>query len=625
MNRNREFYGSWGGVYSKVLKTLSVFVLVLLISLTGCQNNGYPGGWPIFPPMTSGLDKLESEEVASALDVAGIIEDLGNPQRDGMSVEWSIGSGSSGGSSTLSRSAMPFADEQSGTAVTLVATVTFSGYSGNGLNTESGISEISRGTIRFTFEGTQETSSGKVTANLTDFKAETISILSFVQTNGVLSNDYSVSTSEMTGTVSVTVSYSEETTSGVISSTTVTVSAGSTIINSGSSITVGNDTPIVDNTWKGGVDDSWYEENKYSFEISTPEQLAGLAQLVNGGKNFSGKTITLTSDLDLGNVDWTPIGMVNYSVVENNGKNWSAFRDGESDSDFLPFKGTFNGDGHVINNLYIKGSNTVAADPFERELLKDSCYLGLFGVIGDGADISNLTVNNINIQNGCINIGGIIGYLCGTTSADPASATLDELHATGSIMIEGHIANVGGIIGRSAPCTQISISNCEVSAEAGSFIESISETTSNFIGGIIGIAYGSDSDSALVMTNCSSNLNIECDVQGVGGLAGGVFRGSIANCEVNSEITLYPYAGDSWNDHLSIGAIAGIYGSSPNTSVSFTENTGTVIINSWLADGEILANNGIVGHDRNGVDNSGKISTSNNSIIIIHNQLAAAE
>ncbi len=623
MNRNREFYGTQGGVYSKVLKTLPVFVLVLLISLTGCQNNGYPGGWPIFPPMTSGLDKLESEEVASALDVAGIIKDLDNPP-DGMSVKWSIESGSSGGSSSLSRLAMPFADGQSSTAVTLVATVTFSGYSGNGLNTESGISEISRGTIKFTFKGSQVTANRTVTANLTDFKAKTISALSFVQTNGVLSNDYSVYTSEMTGTVSVTVSYSEETTSGVISKADVNVSAGDTIINSGSSITVGNDT-IVDNTWKGGMDDSWYEENKNSFEISTPEQLAGLAQLVNGGKNFSGKTITLTSDLDLGNVDWTPIGMVNYSVVGNIDKDWSKFRDGESDSDFLPFKGTFNGDGHVINNLYIKGSNTVAADPFERELLKDSCYLGLFGVIGDGADISNLTVNNINIQNGCINIGGIIGYLCGTTSADPASATLDELHATGSIMIEGHIANVGGIIGRSAPCTQISISNCEVSAEAGSFIESISETTSNFIGGIIGIAYGSDSDSALVMTNCSSNLNIECDVQGVGGLAGGVFRGSIANCEVNSEITLYPYAGDSWNDHLSIGAIAGIYGSSAKTSVSFTENTGTVIINSWLADGETLANNGIVGHDRNGEDNSGKISTSNNSIIITHNQLAAAE
>lgn len=61
--------------------------------------------------------------------------------------------------------------------------------------------------------------------------------------------------------------------------------------------------------WDGkAVDTSWYAEDKTSYEISSADQLAGLSQLVNEGKSFKGKTVSLTDDIDLNNKEWTPIG-----------------------------------------------------------------------------------------------------------------------------------------------------------------------------------------------------------------------------------------------------------------------------------------------------------------------------
>ena len=87
--------------------------------------------------------------------------------------------------------------------------------------------------------------------------------------------------------------------------------------------------------WDGKTTDiTWYDDSKNEFEISTAEQLAGLAQLVNSGtENFLDKIIKLTADIDLGGKTWTPIG---NSVKAN-----------------FAFKGNFYGQGHIISNLYV--------------------------------------------------------------------------------------------------------------------------------------------------------------------------------------------------------------------------------------------------------------------------------
>ena len=118
--------------------------------------------------------------------------------------------------------------------------------------------------------------------------------------------------------------------------------------------------------------------------INSREGLATLANEVNNGDNKSGKIIYLTSDLDLGgkfdndgkalngNISWTPIGT---------GSN--------------PFSGTFDGNGHIISNMYINRPN--------------DDNNGLFGRAENGF-VKNLGVVSSYVT-GSYNQGGIVGIL----------------------------------------------------------------------------------------------------------------------------------------------------------------------------------------------------------------------
>ena len=90
--------------------------------------------------------------------------------------------------------------------------------------------------------------------------------------------------------------------------------------------------------WDGtSVDTSWYNDTDSAFSISTPEQLAGLARLVNGGNTFEGKTITLTAAINLGGHGWTPIGSGDIF----------------NPTQAKPFSGVFDGGGYSIVGLSI--------------------------------------------------------------------------------------------------------------------------------------------------------------------------------------------------------------------------------------------------------------------------------
>ena len=127
------------------------------------------------------------------------------------------------------------------------------------------------------------------------------------------------------------------------------------------------------NVWDGSIDLTWYDADQNSFDISTPGQLAGVAQLVNGGiASFSGKTLNLTDDIWLNYTgdstnNWVPIG-------------GGATPTGESTSSGYSFKGTFNGHGHTIYNLYCDKTNYFHA--------------GLFGCIETPCTIGSLVMIN---------------------------------------------------------------------------------------------------------------------------------------------------------------------------------------------------------------------------------------
>ena len=122
--------------------------------------------------------------------------------------------------------------------------------------------------------------------------------------------------------------------------------------------------------WNGTVDTSWYQAGETQLSISNPEELAGLAKLVNDGTtNFEGVTITLEADLQMNPLTnwekwetaeaqpsntWVPIGIVNQSL----------------------FHGTFDGNGHTISGLYAQNYGET----------------GLFAGLYRTATVKNLTI-----------------------------------------------------------------------------------------------------------------------------------------------------------------------------------------------------------------------------------------
>lgn len=189
-------------------------------------------------------------------------------------------------------------------------------------------------------------------------------------------------------------------------------------------------------TWNGDISTAWYE-NGEPYEIHSAADLAGLAQLVNGidspwfwervdPVDFAGKTITLMTDIDLGangasGLKWPMIG----------------------DDDDNPFRGTFNGNGHTISNVYVNNNYGTGSD--EAGLtIKIPRVTGLFGA-NEGI-IQNLTVQNgyflgvghlrFPINNDIDCAGAIVGMNNGTIencTAIQVSSEVQNNHYAGSI------------------------------------------------------------------------------------------------------------------------------------------------------------------------------------------------
>ena len=182
--------------------------------------------------------------------------------------------------------------------------------------------------------------------------------------------------------------------------------------------------------WIEKADCSWYEENaaKEVYEIRSAEQLAGLAKLVNEGNSFDGKTIKLLADIDLQNVEWTPIGNDNQKT----------------------FNGTFDAYDET------KSKNHVISDLKITKSLATDNHIGLFGNCGSKATLKNIDIQNVDLI-GRLYVGAIAGrgYL---------SNGIENCHVYGSVEIEGYWY-VGGISGRWEYTTD-GIKECSVKGTA---------------------------------------------------------------------------------------------------------------------------------------------------------------
>ena len=247
----------------------------------------------------------------------------------------------------------------------------------------------------------------------------------------------------------------------------------------------------VDN-WDGTADTSWYTSapDASEYHISTAEQLAGLAQLVNDKATpvlFGGKTIYLDNDLDLSGSQWTPIG---------DGSNHVRF-----------FAGTFNGQHHKIMNLnhHYTGNEVVRN--------------GLFGVVSDGGTLKNLLVIDADIDS---NDGSLIaGILADWVNG----GTVENCYTSGKI--ENNVGSkfVGGLIGQCTWSTQVK--GCGSDAKVIS-TES-NEDDVDTVGGLIG-QWENSADSSSI-TDCWFGGSVSCNniYSAVGGILGANFENFSGN------------------------------------------------------------------------------------------------
>ncbi|MCD7981933.1 MAG: Ig-like domain-containing protein, partial [Clostridiales bacterium] len=324
--------------------------------------------------------------------------------------------------------------------------------------------------------------------------------------------------------------------------------------------------------WDGvTLDVSWFTPEEDTYYISTPEQLAGLAAIVNGiynaeittiidsdgtytpeayascegrkidagcsgangssedsessnqvtsenyyysglGYDFDGKTVYLTADLDMGGYEdadgnWTgarymPIGgqYQMHTVKAEIGDGFSHI--GAS------FNGTFDGQGHIVYNIY--------CDRYSATAYGDSSSVGLIGRLG------NHDNDYSSYQSGSGDDGG---------NYPAVSPTVRNVAVDGWIYAR---RSVGGIVGKTGKT-------------AYNYTTSISEYA--------------DVTQGSVIENCVNFATVtSTDSKGCGGIVGSSWNGGIiSNCANFGDITNLVYA---------TCPVGGISGSNENTIVN---------------------------------------------------------
>lgn len=158
--------------------------------------------------------------------------------------------------------------------------------------------------------------------------------------------------------------------------------------------------------WDGSAEEPETDpDDANTYLITTPAELAWVAEQVNSKTEyFEDKTILLMNDIDLSGSYWTPVGNVTeYPTVT--------------------FKGTFDGQNHIISNL--TASDDAAG----------YAAAGLFGSIH--GTVKNVTLKDVNIRSTHY-AGAVVGY------SSMNGAIIENCHVDG-----GTITSVPEFIGDS--------------------------------------------------------------------------------------------------------------------------------------------------------------------------------
>ena len=254
-------------------------------------------------------------------------------------------------------------------------------------------------------------------------------------------------------------------------------------------------------TWQGGGVTTWFDAATYDsakeYTLTEPEQVAGLATLVNGGYNFEGKTVTLVANdktdnsLTLPeNENWTPIGNTRGSEFKG------TISGGTDTKKPLVIKGlTLNDQFNAVKNGYLINCSSTGN--------MDKVGVGFVAYLGEGATLSNIVFEDVkvNITDDAmdgISIGVAVGYLDG--------GKIENVTVKGG-SVKG-VYRVAGLCGAAAWGT---IKNCEV---ANITIESTGtqkgDSTYHAASGIVGYCRNFAKDAPATHMNIVTEGYIKC-------------------------------------------------------------------------------------------------------------------
>ena len=311
--------------------------------------------------------------------------------------------------------------------------------------------------------------------------------------------------------------------------------------------------PVWDGTWEIWTHGNGTQADPYLIE--TPQHLAWLARKVNDGTTtFNGVHFRLTTDLDMNSLEWSPIG----------------------NSTTNRFKGTFDGNGHYIDNIYMLIVNN-----------DNRTYLGLFGII-DGATITNLGVNTTIIcqeHNSSLYEGGLVGYIYSGYN------NISNCYNNGALGSYNSSSDVGGLIGYINSTTFLS--GCNNTANVGSY------NPADYCGGIVGRL-----SASTTIIDCHNSGNVRSYYgSGNGGIVGSVSaETTITNCSNKGVIS----ASGSW----------GHTGCPCGGLIGYVSTTGTIIINNSHNEGNVsgISAGGLNGGVFSSSDVGGLVGYSNSSL-----------
>ena len=218
------------------------------------------------------------------------------------------------------------------------------------------------------------------------------------------------------------------------------------------------------------------------YKIFTATQLAAFRDIVNdenGQVKDSDAHAKLMNNIDLNpgitfNANGTYSSPAGVAPQE-----WTPIGTSSSNS----YRGTFDGNGHKIENLYINTTDSGAENQ------------GLFGLVGTGGTVQNLTVSGS--VKGHSYVGGVVGYNNG--------GTVTGCIFSGSGSVSGSYS-VGGVVGRNFGGT---VENCYNTGSVNGSADS------RAVGGVVG-----RNNSNGTVTNCTNTGSVSGPGNRVGGVVG---------------------------------------------------------------------------------------------------------